>query len=172
MIFFFCPILGATLIAGALTIDEFHNWYDVLAGAVIGTSTALVAFRQTFASIWDFRFNHIPLPRTTSFFHRHPNLSSGPVLPSGFAPGGPFFTYHPYATEGGLATWMSPVTRDGGWGSGAEGRFGAPFDASAMISGGVGNMLGDQGLRSGGLSGTHDGYGGRRHGHLSGDRAV
>lgn len=28
----YAPVLGATLIAGALTIDEFHNWYDVVAG--------------------------------------------------------------------------------------------------------------------------------------------
>jgi diacylglycerol diphosphate phosphatase/phosphatidate phosphatase len=27
----YAPILGATLVAGALTIDEYHNWYDCLA---------------------------------------------------------------------------------------------------------------------------------------------
>ncbi len=89
MILFFCPILGAVLIAGALTIDECefvtklhlpnhsqreyyhvadHNWYDVVFGGMIGTFTALIAFRQTFASIFDFRFNHVLLPRTTSLF--------------------------------------------------------------------------------------------------------
>jgi diacylglycerol diphosphate phosphatase/phosphatidate phosphatase len=25
----YAPVLGATLIAGTLTIDEYHNWYDV-----------------------------------------------------------------------------------------------------------------------------------------------
>jgi membrane-associated phospholipid phosphatase len=72
MILMFAPLLGATLISGALTIDEcmsstarrfartdvtsvVHNWYDVLAGGIIGTCTALVAFRQTFAAIFDFR---------------------------------------------------------------------------------------------------------------------
>ncbi|KIK63855.1 hypothetical protein GYMLUDRAFT_162573 [Collybiopsis luxurians FD-317 M1] len=103
MILMFCPLLGATLISGALTIDEFHNWYDVLAGAVIGTSTALVAFRQTFASIFDFRFNHILLPRTTSLFHRQP------VLPAGVQY--PFFTYQ-------VATGDLPFTREGGWARG------------------------------------------------------
>lgn len=34
MILLFAPVLGATLIAGALTIDEFHNWYDVVAGGM------------------------------------------------------------------------------------------------------------------------------------------
>ena len=29
-----------------------------------------MAFRKTFAAIWDFRFNHILLPRSTSLFHR------------------------------------------------------------------------------------------------------
>ena len=29
LIALYAPLLGATLITGALTIDEFHNWYDV-----------------------------------------------------------------------------------------------------------------------------------------------
>lgn len=40
------PLLGATLIGGALTIDEFHNWYDVLAGAIIGTLMAFTSYRM------------------------------------------------------------------------------------------------------------------------------
>ncbi|KAK3373135.1 phosphatidic acid phosphatase type 2/haloperoxidase [Lasiosphaeria ovina] len=59
------PILGACLIGGALTIDEFHNWYDILAGATIGTVMAFSAYRMTYASIWDWRWNHIPLSRVT-----------------------------------------------------------------------------------------------------------
>ena len=35
MIIFFAPLLGATLVAGALTIDEFHNWYYLLETRVI-----------------------------------------------------------------------------------------------------------------------------------------
>lgn len=41
LIAIYAPILGATLIAGALTIDEYHNWYDRLAGAIIGLSWLL-----------------------------------------------------------------------------------------------------------------------------------
>ncbi|KAL6879270.1 phosphatidic acid phosphatase type 2/haloperoxidase [Trichoderma novae-zelandiae] len=63
----YAPILGATLIGGALTIDEFHNWYDVFAGAVIGTVMAFSAYRMTYAAIWDWRFNHIPLNRGVAF---------------------------------------------------------------------------------------------------------
>jgi membrane-associated phospholipid phosphatase len=63
----YAPILGACLIAGALTIDEFHHWYDVLAGGVIGTVMAFSAYRMTYASIWDWRINHIPLNRSVAF---------------------------------------------------------------------------------------------------------
>ncbi|KAK5994087.1 Lipid phosphate phosphatase 1 [Cladobotryum mycophilum] len=67
LIVLYAPILGATLIGGALTIDEFHNWYDVFAGAVIGTMMAFSAYRMTYASIWDWRYNHIPLNRGAPF---------------------------------------------------------------------------------------------------------
>jgi len=65
------PVLGACLIGGALTIDEFHNWYDVFAGAVIGTVMAFSAYRMVFASIWDWRFNHIPLNRGSPMMFGH-----------------------------------------------------------------------------------------------------
>jgi diacylglycerol diphosphate phosphatase/phosphatidate phosphatase len=63
----YAPILGATLIAGALTIDEYHNWYDCVAGAIIGTVMAFSAYRMVYASIWDWRINHIPLNRAVPF---------------------------------------------------------------------------------------------------------
>ncbi|EWC43428.1 hypothetical protein DRE_07614 [Drechslerella stenobrocha 248] len=59
----YAPLLGATLIAGSLTIDEFHHWYDVVAGGIIGSMCAFGAYRMVYASIWDWRYNHIPLPR-------------------------------------------------------------------------------------------------------------
>ncbi|TVY89702.1 putative lipid phosphate phosphatase 3-like protein [Lachnellula willkommii] len=67
LIAIYAPILGATLIAGALTIDEYHNWYDCLAGAIIGTVMAFSAYRMVYASIWDWRTNHIPLNRAGPF---------------------------------------------------------------------------------------------------------
>lgn len=67
MVALWAPILGATLIAGALTIDEYHNWYDCLAGAIIGTVMAFSAYRMVYASIWDYRTNHIPLNRAVPF---------------------------------------------------------------------------------------------------------
>jgi len=126
MILFFAPILGAMLIAGAPTIDKFHHHWDVMAGAFIGTACALVAFRKTFASVWDFRFNHLLLPRTTSLLHRTPYYSGTSITPS--------FTYQPQADK---ISHNLPVTREGGWGQ--EAVVGAPFDATALL-GGVGNI--------------------------------
>jgi diacylglycerol diphosphate phosphatase/phosphatidate phosphatase len=71
----YAPILGATLIAGALTIDEYHNWYDCLAGAIIGTVMAFSAYRMVYASIWDWRINHIPLNRGVPFGNGNAELS-------------------------------------------------------------------------------------------------
>ncbi|KAJ7349442.1 phosphatidic acid phosphatase type 2/haloperoxidase [Mycena albidolilacea] len=121
MILMFAPLLGATLISGALTIDEFHNWYDVVAGAIIGTCTALVAFRQTFAALFDFRFNHILLPRTTSLLHRQPFFAT--------ADSGPFFDYAPRPE---YTSTQMPFTREGGWGWGQEACVGAPGDATVL----------------------------------------
>ncbi|KAG5981218.1 hypothetical protein E4U55_003177 [Claviceps digitariae] len=67
LVLLYAPILGATLIGGALTIDEYHNWYDVVAGAIIGTVMAFSAYRMTYAAVFDWRFNHIPLNRGSAF---------------------------------------------------------------------------------------------------------
>jgi diacylglycerol diphosphate phosphatase / phosphatidate phosphatase len=109
LIVLWAPILGACLITGALTIDEFHNWYDCVAGAVIGSVMATSAYRMTYASIWDFRFNHIPLTRSTPFAYG----------------GGK-------AGAGGFETAV--FTRAGGWGY-EEALGGAPFDAAYGLRG-------------------------------------
>ncbi|KUI52841.1 hypothetical protein VP1G_00290 [Cytospora mali] len=74
LIAIYAPILGAVLIGGALTIDEYHNWYDVVAGAIIGTMMAFSAYRMTYAAIWDWRVNHIPLNRGVPFDFGNPEL--------------------------------------------------------------------------------------------------
>ncbi|KAG9079890.1 hypothetical protein FS749_008200, partial [Ceratobasidium sp. UAMH 11750] len=66
LLVFLAPLLGATLIGGVLTVDNSHHWYDVLGGAIIGATGAFASFRMSYASIWDYRFNHIPLPRPKS----------------------------------------------------------------------------------------------------------
>ncbi|KAJ4413677.1 hypothetical protein N0V82_008407 [Gnomoniopsis sp. IMI 355080] len=72
----YAPILGAVLIGGALTIDEFHNWYDIVAGAIIGTMMAFSSYRMTYAAIWDWRFNHIPLNRSSALEFANPELAN------------------------------------------------------------------------------------------------
>lgn len=75
LIAIYAPILGAVLIGGALTIDEFHNWYDIVFGAIIGTVMAFSAYRMTYAAIWDWRINHIPLSRGVPFDFANPELA-------------------------------------------------------------------------------------------------
>ncbi|KAF9942835.1 hypothetical protein BGZ75_001324 [Mortierella antarctica] len=67
LVVIYTPVLGAVLIGGALTIDNFHNWYDIVAGAVIGSVMAFSSYRMTYAAIWDWRYNHIPLNRNAPF---------------------------------------------------------------------------------------------------------
>lgn len=105
----YAPVLGACLIAGALTIDEFHNWYDCLAGAIIGTVMAISAYRMVYASVWDFRFNHIPLTRHTPF-----SYGAGSAGAGGFE--------------------SAVFTHKAGWGYG-EAFGGAPFDAAHHLRG-------------------------------------
>lgn len=129
----YAPLLGATLIAGALTIDEFHNWYDCVAGAVIGTMMAFSSYRMVYASIWDFRFNHIPLNRNVPFMY-----GSGPVELSN-----------------------AVFTRKAGWGY-DEGAFGgAPGDATGATGGiGGGHVMGGHHTgNGGGIMGHHNGVG-------------
>lgn len=55
------PLLVSIVIACTLTIDAAHNWYDIVAGSAIGAAMALAAYRASYAAVWDWRFNHIPL---------------------------------------------------------------------------------------------------------------
>ncbi|KAK7550065.1 PAP2 superfamily protein [Phyllosticta citricarpa] len=111
------PLLGATLIAGALTIDEFHNWYDVVAGATIGTLMAFCSYRMVYAAVFDFRFNHVPLSRFVPFTYGAGGGGEAMQLFAGFHD----------------AVW----TRQVGWGApeAFEAFGGAPGDASALSAG-------------------------------------
>ncbi|KAI5357691.1 Putative phosphatidic acid phosphatase type 2/haloperoxidase [Septoria linicola] len=126
----YMPILAACLIGGSLTIDEFHNWYDVFAGAVIGTVFAFSSYRMVYASVWDFRFNHIPLSRHMPFTYS--------------AQMGAF---------GGFQDAM--FTRQVGWGQGMA-LGGAPFDV-AGDSGMAGGLGGHGQEFAGGHHGKHHG---------------
>ncbi|OLN97708.1 PA-phosphatase related-family protein-like protein 2 [Colletotrichum chlorophyti] len=65
----FAPLLGAMLIACSLTIDQAHNWYDIVVGSVIGTIVAFGSYRGCYAAVWDWRFNHLPLERHDQFVY-------------------------------------------------------------------------------------------------------
>ncbi|KAF1986839.1 acid phosphatase/Vanadium-dependent haloperoxidase [Aulographum hederae CBS 113979] len=118
LIVLYSPILGACLIGGALTIDEYHNWYDILAGAVIGTVFAFSAYRMVYASVWDFRFNHVPLVRDVPF--------------------------HYGEWQAGFNGFHSAMfSRRAGWGAYERGPLGgAPFDSAGGV-GGIGGRAGD-----------------------------
>jgi diacylglycerol diphosphate phosphatase/phosphatidate phosphatase len=62
-----CPILGAILIAGSLTIDMAHHWYDIVGGAVLGFALAVMVYRVLYAAVWDWRYNHVPLRRDREY---------------------------------------------------------------------------------------------------------
>ncbi|KAK4504734.1 hypothetical protein PRZ48_002696 [Zasmidium cellare] len=112
------PILAAIVIAGQCIIDHSHHGYDVLAGAALGTLMAFSAYRMVYASVWDFRFNHIPLARYAPFQY---GPDSNP------------------AQYDGLSKAM--LTKDAGWGSATERPWnGAPFDRAASAP--VGNHSG------------------------------
>jgi diacylglycerol diphosphate phosphatase/phosphatidate phosphatase len=106
LVLFYAPILGAVLISSSLTIDHYHHWYDILAGSIIGTMFAFGSYRFQYASTWDYRFNHIPLPRI--------NTDEG-------------FDYHLDHIESYLS-----ASRKGGWTN--ERIYGAPFDATGTLS--------------------------------------
>ncbi|KAK6517330.1 hypothetical protein TWF281_003987 [Arthrobotrys megalospora] len=47
--------------AGAISIDMSHHWYDILAGAILGSLVAILCYRNAYAAVFDYRWNHVPL---------------------------------------------------------------------------------------------------------------
>ena len=63
------PLLLAVTIACSLTIDAAHNWYDIVGGALIGIVMALASYRTSYAAVWDWRYNHLPLQGKEAFLY-------------------------------------------------------------------------------------------------------
>ncbi|GAA5947652.1 hypothetical protein JCM10213_002246 [Rhodosporidiobolus nylandii] len=125
MIAFFAPLLGAFLISASLTIDEYHNWYDCVVGGLIGSCNALAAYRLSYASIFDFRFNHLPLPRTPPMSGHHTTAYAAPRFPYDLA------TVQVASGAGGISPFA------GQWrGPASDGVHGAPGDAMQVGQGG------------------------------------
>jgi len=59
----FVWILTATLLSLCRLVDYTHHWYDIVAGAVIGTMFAFATYRMHYCSIFDPSTNHLLLPR-------------------------------------------------------------------------------------------------------------
>ena len=132
----YAPILGAVLIACSVVVDYNHNWYDVLAGAVIGNVMAFSAYRVVWASIWDFRYNHIPLKRHIPFNYNDPPDISSTNLTSN--------------------TW----TRKAGWGAVGRNLHGVPekslfrtTSATKLGSSQVSNLQKQEGGKAGEMAG-------------------
>ncbi|KAF2649817.1 hypothetical protein K491DRAFT_170403 [Lophiostoma macrostomum CBS 122681] len=85
------PILFGSILALSKVVDYWHHWYDVLVGAIIGTVFAVLSYRAVYWSVWDWRYNHIPLPyyfadtglpsRPLPYAHPPPNPSASTTTP-------------------------------------------------------------------------------------------
>ncbi|PNY27416.1 1,3-beta-glucanosyltransferase [Tolypocladium capitatum] len=63
------PLLLAVTIACSLTVDAAHNWYDIVGGSVLGAAMAVASYRTSYAAVWDWRFNHLPLQQREAFLY-------------------------------------------------------------------------------------------------------
>jgi diacylglycerol diphosphate phosphatase / phosphatidate phosphatase len=78
MLFVVAPLLFAMYLASTFVLGYHHHGYDVLAGGLIGTMMAFFGYRMVFASIWDPRWNTVPLVRRrTDFFEENINGLDG-----------------------------------------------------------------------------------------------
>jgi diacylglycerol diphosphate phosphatase/phosphatidate phosphatase len=78
-------------------IAWWRKGYDCLGGALTGSLCAWIAFRKTWGSVFDFRFNHVLLPRK---FPLHPH--SRMVL-NRFSESGSTSLFHRHASQGVLS---------------------------------------------------------------------
>ena len=114
LLVFVTPLVAAALIVGSLTLDMTHNWYDILAGSLIGSFMAILSYRMCFASVWDFRWNHVPLKRGA-------NRGREEVMGMGY-------------TGDEMRDWCGGcATRRAGWGVARGNMMGAPGDSSSMF---------------------------------------
>ncbi|KAI5817238.1 phosphatidic acid phosphatase type 2/haloperoxidase [Pyronema omphalodes] len=115
LLLFVMPLVAATLIVGSLTLDMSHNWYDIVAGSAIGIMMAILSYRMCFASVWDFRWNHVPLRR---------GANRGKEEGSGLG-----------YTQQEMVDWCGGcATRRAGWGVATGVACGAPGDSTAAAS--------------------------------------
>jgi len=56
------PLLGASLLSGSMYVTHQHHAHEIVFGMIIGLVLGALAYRTSYASMYDFRYNHIPLP--------------------------------------------------------------------------------------------------------------
>ena len=135
------PLIGATLISCSVLVNADHHVADVIAGAAIGIASALAMYRALFASIWDWRFNHIPLrPREVLRYEVAGENLEGVVLHKGVWEGRVARNF-----EGRKTGYWTRVISQGVGAGGLDGGRGAAEDDSAEPGGaGGGRVAGDQ----------------------------
>ncbi|KAG9246763.1 phosphatidic acid phosphatase type 2/haloperoxidase [Calycina marina] len=67
------PFLVVFIIGGIMVAIGRHHPEDVFFGFLLGTVCALLSYRSQYAAVFDFRYNHIPLP----LFRSHAQFSYG-----------------------------------------------------------------------------------------------
>lgn len=133
------PIIIAILLVGSLTLDMSHNWYDIVVGSIIGVLVATGSYRMTYASVTDWRWSHVPLPRGNMYVLGTGAGSSGYALGKGWVGARAMRDGYEKREGDGLGFSMEEMdmwsgyagTRRGGWRRGGA-AFGAGGDCSAM----------------------------------------
>lgn len=68
------PLFGSCLIAGTLMVDRNHHVHDILLSIPWGVLVAFLAYRSHYASIFNYRTNHLPLPWSGSCRSLRPTI--------------------------------------------------------------------------------------------------
>ncbi|CZT41417.1 uncharacterized protein RSE6_01153 [Rhynchosporium secalis] len=56
------PLLLASLIGGSMYIAYQHHAHEIIIGMLIGMILGALGYRSAYAAVFDYRYNHIPLP--------------------------------------------------------------------------------------------------------------
>jgi diacylglycerol diphosphate phosphatase/phosphatidate phosphatase len=61
MLLFVAPLLFAVIVAASKVRDGWHHPVDVVGGAVIGSSVALMAYKMVYRGVWNQEKNHVAM---------------------------------------------------------------------------------------------------------------
>lgn len=75
------PLFGSCLIAGTLVVDRNHHVHDILLSIPIAVLVAFLAYRSHYASIFNYRTNHLPLPWSGTDQSLHPTIPAPETEP-------------------------------------------------------------------------------------------